>query len=395
MDDNTVTYKEGAKTICCCGSYNFNFSILTRRNIFAYDELTVKEWCEGRKILVVLGSGIYKLYFKSVHNYFNKYFKSDMFKIILIEDNDNTKNIETIINVCREARSFGLDRKGVMVAIGGGILMDIVGFASSIFRRKVDYIRIPTTLLGQIDAGIGIKTAVNLDKFKNLVGSFHPPIAVINDINFLTSLNKSEILAGLAEILKVAIVLDKKLFELIEQNYEALLNIRLPKNLELLERINEKAICLMLNELKNNFYENDLERIVDFGHTFSPYIEKSSEYTISHGIAVAMDMAISTELSYLLGKVSFQVRNRVLGLFLKLGLDIYNSRIYVPSLMWESLNEIILHRGLNLNLVIPQAIGRGCFIRDINNISQDLLKKVFVNLKKEQVLFNKLQQNFG
>ncbi len=358
------------------------YEVVNSKDIFSPDNKKLYEFCKDRKCLVIISETVYRLYNDKIYRYFKDIILNNKMEIITIETGEKNKDISNVLNIINSAKSFKLDRKGLLIGIGGGILLDIVGFAASMYRRRIDYVCIPTTLIGQIDAGIGIKTGVNYCGTKNFIGAFYPPTLVVNDIDFLKTLSKSDFSAGLSEIVKIGLVCDKNLIEILEEHSDYILGAYTNgKYEEVLMKINEIAIVRMLEQLSINFLEKNLERLVDFGHTFSPFIEESSNFNIQHGHAVALDMAISTELSYQKGYITECERVRIHTLLHKLGLKIYNSEVFVLDKMWKFLEEIILHRGNKLNLVVPYGIGKGCFVRDVEEISKDMLLKAFESLK--------------
>jgi 3-dehydroquinate synthase len=376
---------EDKSRISVNGMKNFNYDIIQSRNVFDINNKSIERCVKNRKLLIVISDTIERLYYDRIDNYFENVAGKGMYSIVKINTGEGFKNIDNVQQVLEKAKHFGLGRRSLMVAIGGGILMDIVGFAASVFRRGINYIRIPTTLLGQIDAGIGIKTGTNFIGSKNYIGTFYPPAAVINDIELLKTLPLHEIRNGLAEIIKMAILVDRRLFELVEDNIPCLLDKCCDTETEL--EITGRAIITMIDQLKVNFYELNLERLVDFGHTFSPFIETNSNYSISHGFAVAMDMAISTEISYLKGKISADEHDRILNLFLKAGLNIYNEKTYISKPMWASLHDIELHRGGDLNLVVPLEIGNAAFIKNLGDLSENILGQALDNLGEFEYQF--------
>ncbi|HEX3044402.1 MAG TPA: sedoheptulose 7-phosphate cyclase [Bacillota bacterium] len=369
------------------GSREFFYEIVFGNHLFVTGNDTLSKYLTNKKCLVIMSDTISRLYYKNINNYFTTETSTGNFRIVKIKTGETNKEWVNVSLVIENAKKFDLGRRDLLIAIGGGILMDIVGFAASMYRRGIDYIRIPTTLVGQIDAGIGLKTGVNFSNSKNFIGSFYPPIAAINDIEFLRTLPVHEIQNGLAETIKMGIVTSKELFELLEENIRELLtrNFRA----EVFNDIYYLAIDAMIHELSANFYEKVLERLVDFGHTFSPFIETHSNWSISHGFAVAMDMAISTELAYLLGYLSPDKYCRILNILLSSGLHIYDPRVYKPDLIHNSLKDIILHRGGALNLVVPDDIGSGKFIKNIDLITTERLNEAFCNLKNYQIRFQK------
>jgi len=336
----------------------------------------------GRKCLVVTSETVNALYGRQIEDYFQRWFEEGAFRILALPLNENTKNIDTVMNVCGEANRFCLDRRSLFVAVGGGVLMDIVGMASSIYMRKLDYVRIPTTLVGQVDAGVGLKTGVDFEGRKNFIGSFHPPAGVLNDFRFLRTLDAEEIRNGLAEITKMAIIADAELFSMLENASKNIVNYYIAgTNAALTQKINTTAVRRMLEQLQLNPYENNLARMVDFGHTFSPFLEMYTGHRIRHGRAVALDIAISTEISFLLGRTSAESRDRILALLVDFGFHLNDDEAFDAERMWQSLDSIILRRGGKLNLVIPTDTGRAEFLRDEGELQRAILSEALANLK--------------
>lgn len=372
------------KNVSVLSNNKMCYTVLEVEGVFDPQNNCLKEQIGDNNCLVVTSFNVYENYAERIQNYFDLHYEGH-YHLIQIDDKEQNKNIDSISNILESAKSMKLDRKGLMIAIGGGIIMDMVGFAASMYRRKVEYIRIPTTLIGYVDAGIGIKTGINFHDSKNFVGAFYPPKVCINDYSFLKTLNSEEIKNGISEILKMGIITDYKLFCIVENNIHEIMNTKCL--CEGGKNAIYSSIYDMLVELDKNFYEDNLERLVDFGHTFSPFIETDSDYLIPHGHAVALDIAISTELSYELGYIDTSSRNRILELLLKTGLSIFNFDTFKPFEMAKSLDNIILHRGGELNLVLPMCIGKAFFYKGI--IEDVLLKKVFSNLKKIQEEYGK------
>jgi 3-dehydroquinate synthase len=364
-----------------------NYDVIISQGILDPKNFTIRKICGDKKVLVVLSENVSKLYFTKIKTYFEMNFSSDKYHLVTIPTGEKNKTIEQAIQVCNEGKEFQIDRRSIFLAMGGGVLMDIVGFAASMYKRKIDYVRIPTTLVGQIDAGIGIKTGVNFGESKNFLGSYHAPIVCINDLLLLETLPKKEIRCGLAEIIKMAIIKEPLLFSTLEQHHSSLIHYKFQDDKNISSEINTKAIISMIEELSGNFYESILTRSVDFGHTFSPYIEVCSNYQIEHGEAVAIDIAISTEIAYLKNLINQFDRNRILTLILNMGLDIYNENTSSATEMYKSLENIMLHRGLKLNLVVPTAIGQYCYLYHLEDLPLSLLSKALLNLKKLQMSY--------
>jgi 3-dehydroquinate synthase len=231
------------------------------------------------------------------------------------------------------------------------------------YRRGVGYLRIPTTLIGQVDVSVGIKQAVNAGESKNVLGSFYPPIASINDASFLATLAGPHIAAGCAEIIKMAVVADAELFSLLEQHGGALTASRFQDPAA--HGIMMKAEAAMLHELEDNLFETDLQRRVDFGHTFSVALETDSSYSLSHGFAVGLDMLISTCLAVGRGVCARSLLERLVTLYHCVGLPL-SQHICSAERLHESLESVRKHRGGALNLVVPCEVGRTLFIQDVS-----------------------------
>jgi len=265
-------------------------------------------------------------------------------------------------------------RNEPIIAIGGGVTLDIAGLAANMYRRNTPVIKIPTTLIGMVDAAVGVKTAVNLQQGKNKMGTYCAPLAVFVDTGFLTTLTQRHIQNGAAEILKMACIKDVELFRLLE-NFAVDLTasgcdeakVRAlysdTKALPILKR----AIQGMLEELEPNLWEFNLRRIVDYGHTFSPPLEMAALTTdapLLHGEAVCIDMAFTTILAQRRNLISRQDCQRVLTLMRNLGLDIFHPS-FTPALMRRALTEVVAGRGGFQHVPLMNGIGKTYFADDL------------------------------
>jgi len=250
-------------------------------------------------------------------------------------------------------------------------------------RRGVAHIKIPTTLIGLIDAGIGVKGAVNLPGKKSAIGCFYPPERVLLDPSFLRSLPKRLISEGLAEAIKVAIIFDPALFEEIEQSPGKLLANPEDADYKYATELVWRSANLLLDELERNLFEDrSYERLLDFGHTFSPMIEVRSGFHIRHGVAVAIDMALSSTVANSLGLLPSADRDRILSLLLSLGLPIF-SRLLSLERCNSALEEMEAHRGGRLNLVVPSGIGKAVFLTDKEQVAQAVVSTALEFLRNK------------
>ena len=295
-----------------------------------------------------------------------------------------TKRMNHVESICLRSRELGLGRRDVLVALGGGVCMDLVTMAASLYRRGVPYIRIPTTLLGQIDGGIGIKGAVNFHDKKNLLGCFFPPQRVFIVPGFLSTLPGFHISSGLAEILKAAVVCDAQLFSLVEAHAGELIASGFQKPAPQATEIIRLAIDVMLEELEANIYEDrSLKRLMDFGHTFSPALEAASGFRFTHGEAVALDMCLSTALATELGALPEPDRDRIIDAIAGCGLAV-STELLDLDLSRRSLREARLHRGGSLNLVVPRGVGEGAYLKTLDQVPEDALQRALLSLQSRE-----------
>jgi 3-dehydroquinate synthase len=342
---------------------NIRYDIVTSENLF--DANNESLLMGGRKKdcrrFVVVDEFIYNLYGEDIEKYFEK--KQIVCKIMAIPSGEPNKTPESYINLFKELDEFPIDRRSEpIIAIGGGVVTDIVGFVASTYRRGIPHIKIPTTLMGYIDAAVGIKTGVNFNGNKNRMGSFEPPKAVILDKTFLNTLSDRHILNGVGEILKLAVIKDFHIFECLEAEGSACIEDKFQGAGG--EQILKLSIEGMLEELEPNLYEDDLQRCVDFGHTFSPMLEMKAVDHLLHGEAVAIDIAFSVSLAKVLSLLSHLEWEQVLNLMMKLNLPYYHNAL-APDLLWNSLVERTHHRDGMQRVPLPLSIGECIFVNNI------------------------------
>lgn len=288
------------------------------------------------------------------------------------------KNAERVLAFFEEKNV--LRRSEPIIAVGGGVLLDLVGFCCSIYRRGIPYVRVPTTLLAIVDASVGAKTSINHFDRRNRIGSFYPPVQTLIDTSFIKTQDRREISNGLAEILKLAIVLDQQLFEMIELAPQQLLTQKF-QNHALAEQIVDRAITGMTRELNDNLWERELQRSVDFGHSFSPMVEMKNVPHLLHGEAVILDCLFSSCISNLRGLLSNSELTRIFKLVKNCGLATEHADFYDVDLLWKGLTDVMTHRNGNQYLPIPTSIG-SCAI--INNVTYMELQQAIDRMKASQ-----------
>jgi len=250
-------------------------------------------------------------------------------------------------------------RREPIIAIGGGALLDMVSFSASIYRRGVPVVKIPTTLIGIVDAALGAKTAVNFYGRKNLVGSFHPAEAVVLEPKFMKSLPRQHISSGVAEILKVGLAKDATLVDLLETCVESLVVDRFQTDLG--SQILERAIDLLLASVWSDPWETQLARDLDLGHSLSKVFEESLDPRLTHGEAVALDMAITCASGVRIGVITVDELRRIESLMHRAGLPSDHSGIN-QAVLRRARQDTIVHRDGSKLFPIVGPIGQISFL---------------------------------
>jgi 2-epi-5-epi-valiolone synthase len=302
--------------------------------------------------------------------------------LLVLDLSEHTKSMDTVLEICAAAHAHDMGRRHPLVAVGGGVCTDVVSLAASLIRRGIPYITVPTTLIAQVDAGIALKSGVNFGGTKNYLGSFVPPSRVLVDPGFLRTVPLEQLRGGAAEILKVALVLDAELFELLAADGPRLMQTGFQEPAASAETMIVRAVELMLDELSGNSYEDmSLERMVDFGHTFSGRLEELSDYRLRHGQAVSIDIALSAALSAELGMLSHGDVDAVLDTQISLGLPVHTP-LETMEALHEAMADCVRHRDGHLNLVIPTAIGAGTFLRTREEVPQPALEAALARVEE-------------
>ena len=269
-----------------------NYSVIIGNNTLNLLSKKIKTLCPNtKKIALIIDSGIPNKFKKIV----KKKLKNYNLLIMPFVSNEKSKSLKKTNFYLNKMLSKNFNRSDLVIGLGGGITGDLAGFVASIFKRGINFINIPTTLLAQVDSAIGGKTGVNSNQGKNLIGSFYQPKLVISDTSFLRSLPKKELICGYAEILKHSIIKDKKFFNWLKKNTK---NIFLKKSKELTYAI-KKSCQIKMFFVNKDVNEKGFRMILNFGHTFAHAIEVKNNYSkkITHGEAVLSGMILASRLS--------------------------------------------------------------------------------------------------
>ncbi len=316
-----------------------------------------RKLCPGKRLAVVTNPTVGALYLEQVRN---PLLESGLtVSVIEIPDGEEYKSLSTLSSVYEQLVGAGMDRGGCVVALGGGVVGDLAGFAAATFLRGISYIQVPTTLLAQVDSSVGGKTGVNLPHGKNLVGAFHQPLMVMIDVSTLVTLPEREYLGGLAEVIKYGIVLDKGLFNYIEGNVAEILQ----RDPVMLEKIIARCCTIKADVVGKDERETGLRAVLNYGHTFGHAVEALTLFSrYSHGEAVAIGMVVAARYSQLKGFSTQDKTARIVKLIERVGLPvsapIFSVNDYSAALMRDK-----KARDTGVTFVCNKGIGDFSFVR--------------------------------
>ena len=284
-------------------------------------------------------------------------------KLVPVPGGERCKNDpDTVPKLLAKLSELAIDRHSFVVAIGGGAVLDAVGYAAAIFHRGVRHIRFPTTVLAQDDSGVGVKNAVNSLGLKNLVGTFAPPWAIINDSAFIDTLPAREKRAGMAEAVKVALIRDGNFFRWIEGNTALLAQFSPPH----IDRLIKDCAELHMRQIRlgGDPFEAGSARPLDFGHWSAHKLEHLTHNELNHGEAVAIGIALDTRYSVLIGLLAEGEDERVLGVLKRLGFTLWHDTLRLQNAkgklaLLQGLADFQEHLGGELTVTLLGDIGRG------------------------------------
>jgi len=359
---------------------NFSYPIYIGNNLLSNCEEILKTFILKRKVILIhdnffslnkINNEKFIAFFQSIQRL------SASVNLIGIPGGDKSKNFSQLQYILEESLSFKIDRSTLIIAFGGGVIGDIAGFAASILLRGIDFVQIPTTLLAQVDSSIGGKTGINSNKSKNLIGSFHQPIAVVADIDILKTLPRREFLAGLVEVIKYGLIHDVKFFNNLENSYKDILNYDQLK----LNEVISKSCEIKSAIIKNDEKENGKRALLNLGHTFGHAIESFGKYdgTIIHGEAVSIGICLAFKLSSKMGYCAQSETERVVSFFKKLTLPTSLQEVKYLSITTSKMLKKFKYDKKNMNnqltFILNEKIGKS-FVK--KNMDENILTK-FLN----------------
>jgi 3-dehydroquinate synthase len=368
MENVLVNFDNFKRTWSVKAELPISFTVKYSSDIFNTTNQDLLSYGDSQRRLVVIDKTVYEIYKTELHNYFDKHkVQLELFVLDAIEENKDWKHTDEVLKFFERV---GVLRREPIVAIGGGVLLDLVGFCCSIYRRGIPYIKIPTTLLAIVDASVGVKVAANHLERRNRIGAYYPPIATFLDKKFIKTQNDRDIVNGIAEIFKLAVIKSEELFVLLEENYEQLINEKFQFGAVPVRVIN-LAITGMIEELAPNLWEKKLDRCVDFGHSFGPLIEMQNLPNLYHGEAVVLDCLYSSCIAEVRGYITMDQLRRIFKCAKNLKLPTWHEDFSKVRLLESALEDTKKHRNGNQYLPVPMGIGQYTML---NNVTVDELR---------------------
>ena len=317
-----------------------------------------------QKCLLVIDNNVPKKIIKKINSILKNKKKINYF-FNPNEINKNQENVNKLLNILLKNN---FHRNDCLISIGGGITGDVSGFTASIFKRGINFINIPTTLLAQVDSSIGGKTGINSKYGKNLIGTFYQPNLVITDTVFLKSLPKREIICGYAEILKHSLIMNKKLFLYLNKNGKYILNLKKP----FIEKVIYQSCLIKKKIVQKDENEKNIRKILNFGHTFGHAYEAATKYSkkLNHGEAVLLGIISALNFSNRYKIIDKTDYKKIINHFIKLNLPMKLSKFFSKSNIGQILSFMKKDKKNNsekINLILLDKIGNANYNLKFNS----------------------------
>ncbi|WP_152266734.1 3-dehydroquinate synthase [Agriterribacter humi] len=360
-------------------SVRFEYKVFFTNHLFAPDNFLFRNFLKAtstdipKKVFFVIDEGVAKHHPQlpeQIKNYFANEPGFALVKdIMVIPGGEQSKNTEShFYSIVQAVDAHGIDRHSYIVAIGGGAVLDLVGYAAAVSHRGIRHIRIPTTVLSQNDSGVGVKNGINYLGKKNFLGTFVPPAAVFNDHFFLTTLSDAEWRSGMSEAVKVALIKDRAFFGWLKANAALLAD----RNMEAMQYLIKRCAELHLQHIAGGDpFEMGSSRPLDFGHWSAHKVEQLSDFTIRHGEAVAMGIALDSAYSFLSGKLEETDAKTIVDVLKSLGFSVTHPLMDIQngeSPVLKGLNEFREHLGGRLTIMLLESVGRGEEVHELDTI---------------------------
>ena len=301
----------------------------------------IDEFICGQKVCIVTNNTVADLYLEKLQSNLTRYQTT----AFIIEDGEQHKTVQTFSRILDHLLNQKVDRKSTVIALGGGVVGDVAGFAAASCLRGINFIQVPTTLLAQVDSSVGGKTGVNHEVGKNLIGAFYQPCSVIADLNTLDTLSKREFAAGMAEVIKYGLIRDSAFFDWIEANVGQIRQMEKQH----LAHIVARSCEIKADVVSNDETEQGIRAILNLGHTFGHAIEAALGYgQWLHGEAISAGMVMATRMSAAMGDISESTVSRVVKLFSEFDLPVHPPQ----TISTEQLKTLMIYDKKTYNSLI-------------------------------------------
>ncbi|MBH8571627.1 3-dehydroquinate synthase [Nostocaceae cyanobacterium CENA369] len=366
-----------------CVRVSFNYDVHFTRGLFKLDNSLLAQaiaadgHSAAKPVVAVIDGGLLQYQDKLLEKllaYAQRY--QDVFTLssepIIVPGGETVKNDSRFIEQIHQSINLGgLCRHSYVLAIGGGAVLDMAGYAATTAHRGIRLLRVPTTVLAQNDSGVGVKNGINAFGKKNFLGTFMPPYAVLNDFDFLTTLDDRDWRSGIAEAVKVALIKDRNFFDFIQTYAEKLAN----RDMDIMERLIYRCSQLHLEHIAGSGdpFEMGSSRPLDFGHWAAHKLEHLTNYSLRHGEAVAIGIALDSTYSYLTGQLLRSHWQQILTTLKILGFALYLPTLTEqldrpdhPHCLFRGLTEFREHLGGELTITLLQGIGQGIEVHKVD-----------------------------
>lgn len=362
-------------------SVKFEYKVFFTGSLFHTSNTLLSDFLKERpsggtgKVFFVIDEGVATAHPQlqnSILNYFSRITEVQLIpNFLIVPGGEAAKNDTGLFDQIVEAVSqHGIDRHSYIAAIGGGAVLDLVGYAAAVSHRGIKHIRIPTTVLSQNDSGIGVKNGINYQYKKNFLGTFAPPVAVFNDADFLSTLTDRDYRSGISEAVKVALIKDADFFYWMEVHAERLAL----RNADSMTYLIKHCAKLHLEHIGGDDpFETGSSRPLDFGHWAAHKLEQLSNFNVLHGEAVAMGIALDSAYSFIKGMLPEEKMRRILNLLTRLNFNISDPIIHIKDLqspILQGLKEFQEHLGGLLTITLLTDLGKG---KEVHEMDYQLL----------------------
>ncbi len=328
-----------------------------------------------KRVIVVTNKKVLGLYKEFIQYYLMDAFRADL---IVFSDGEKYKTLDSVEKIYSKLYSLKASRDDVLVALGGGVIGDMAGFASATYNRGIKLIHMPTTIISQVDSSIGGKVVVNYRSTKNLIGCFYQPHMVITDLDFSNTLDKTQILNGLGEIIKYGLLFDKKILDEMIGFSGKRIDLYDFIQSDVFEKIIYKCADIKAKVVQKDEYDLDYRHLLNFGHTIGHALESESRLKKpKHGIFVALGILCAVDISIMLGLLKRETKDYILSLYERLNFPMHISGIDMDKVLEAMSFDKKISKGKN-KFILLEDINKPIFYHDIDGkiIKESIIKNM-------------------